>query len=686
MYHHFRTNKHGGGVSILVKQTIAANNVDFMYPDDAEFDLCCIDLQLFNVFYRLICVYRPPGVLSVHRLDSARLSTCIGKLIIPKRIIFVGGDLNLPKINWEAKIAPDDGVHDVLMNLFITNCLHQIVKMPTRLNNILDIFLTSVPTLVSDCSLCDPLGASDHDSVLLELSIPSGNTTPNGNGPLAKVPIILWNSVSIAKAQDYLFAFNWSTVIDIGCPPDIVWSNFCKTLQNCIRMFARIVYVRKPHRKKPIHDDLLKCLFSKKASIWRKLRDTEKDTIRARSLRSHYKAICIRINKNVLLARLNNETKVVNNGDLKQFYVYVNSVLHTPHTTVTLKSDNGNLITDSFAKASMFNNCFYSSFTKDNNTIPIVQNPIIPTCHISNILFSPMAVLSQVRKLKNSRTITPDGFSAHAIKTLGPSLIYPLSMLFEFLFSHNYVPPSWKLSYLTPVHKKSSRSDCNNYRPIAITSILCRLMERIIHDQITAYLFTNNLLTPSQHGFRTGKSSTTNLLESVTDWIFSIDSRNNIDVLYIDLSKAFDSVVHSKLLFKLGWFGIKDTLLLWLTSYLTNRHQLTVVDGIHSLPLQVISGVPQGSVLGPLLFLMFINDLPCQIATTNHPVKLFADDIKIYSVVNTILDALTFQLLINSIDDWCNIWQLKINVSKSLILHLGSSTPIIVTTYLDCPS
>jgi hypothetical protein len=179
------------------------------------------------------------------------------------------------------------------------------------------------------------------------------------------------------------------------------------------------------------------------------------------------------------------------------------------------------------------------------------------------------------------------------------SIARPLSLLFEHFFAHQFIPDNWKLSFINPIHKKGSRSDATNFRPIAITSILCRIMERIIYKQLSTYLTFNHLLTPQQHGFQTGKSSTTNLLESVTDWIFDIDAKNNIDVLYIDLSKAFDSVVYSKLLLKLGWFGISDNLLHWLFSFCTNRMQCTVVDGVYSKPIPVKSGVPQGSVLGP---------------------------------------------------------------------------------------
>jgi len=202
-------------------------------------------------------------------------------------------------------------------------------------------------------------------------------------------------------------------------------------------------------------------------------------------------------------------------------------------------------------------------------------------------------------------------------------------------------------------------------------------MERCISDQVNSYLKKNNLLSNTQHGFRSGSSVVTNLVESTCDWNNLIDSHQNVDIAYIDLSKAFDSVVYSKLLSRLFAIGIQGSLLEWLRNYLSFRRQSVVMDNTHSSFIPVLSGVPQGSVLGPLLFCIFINDLPLEIIDKFDldypPLRLFADDIKVYRIVNNLQDALFFQSLLDSICSWCSNYQLKINVKKCFIMHLGNS-------------
>ncbi len=186
------------------------------------------------------------------------------------------------------------------------------------------------------------------------------------------------------------------------------------------------------------------------------------------------------------------------------------------------------------------------------------------------------------------------------------------------------------MAIITPVYKGAKhRSTCPaSYRPISLTCIACRILERVLKWRIMEHLESRNLLTSDQHGFRSKRSTETQLLECINDWTSALDSKESVDVFYLDISKAFDTVCHPKLLSKLPKYGIGGKLLRWITSFLNDRRQAVRVNNVSSDYENVVSGVPQGSVLGPLLFLIFINDLAdvCKWST----LKMFADDSKIY--------------------------------------------------------
>ena len=666
-------NRLGGGVAILIKKEFASCQVEVKHPVVALFDLCCIDVQIDKYRYRFISVYRPPGVLVSNIIDAALLNSCLTDLLNSPVIFFIAGDFNLPQINWNTFTAPNDDVHDTLLNLFEDHNLSQLILVPTRKNNILDLFLTNAPSLVSDYHLADPLGSSDHSSIILEVNISSKKPTSSPR----KISRIIWFPDLLHLAQNHICSYNWNYLFSGAFSSEIVWTTFCSVLHHAISLSSHIVHMRLNHSSKRPHNHTLKRLFNLKRKIWQTLRTATPASLMANNLHNRYKALNSRIHYTILNLRREKEKTIVAKGDVKQFYKFANSALHAPSHTSSLKSSGGNIISDPAAKAEMFNNTFAEAFTIDDNFLPPSTFQPLPSCSLGTILFPASIVLPLILKLKKSHTITPDGFSSHTLFTLGHCLACPLASLFEHFFSHNYVPDQWKISFITPLYKKGPRSDPANYRPIAITSILCRIMERIIHKQVTSYLILNNLISPSQHGFCSGKSSVTNLLESTTDWFFNIDSRNNIDIIYLDLTRAFDSVSHCKLYHKLLWFGLSDNILNWIPLFLSNRSQCTVVEGVYSKFLPVLSGVPQGSVLGPLLFLLYTNDLIYFLSSVpyifNSSTKLFADDIKSYAVVNSIDDAIQFQLLIHTIFSWCSDWQLNINHSKCLILHLGKS-------------
>ena len=283
------------------------------------------------------------------------------------------------------------------------------------------------------------------------------------------------------------------------------------------------------------------------------------------TLTKKYRAINLLINTNIRQSTLKIESSIISSDNVKSFYKYANSKLSDKCNPITLKSTSGLLTCDPFTKATLFNDAFLDNFKNDNGVIPDTSNIFPPpTATLSSVTFPVASVALHLNDLKGSHTITPDGFSSYTIKLLRTALIVPLSYLFEVLFMHHYLPLDWKRSFITPVFKKGSRTDPSNYRPIAITSILCRIMERVVKDQITNYLICNDLIASEQHGFLRNKSTTTNLLETVLDWDWAIDGGNQVDVIYLDFSKAFDSVVYSKLFFKLESFGLTDILHKWL--------------------------------------------------------------------------------------------------------------------------
>ena len=213
-------------------------------------------------------------------------------------------------------------------------------------------------------------------------------------------------------------------------------------------------------------------------------------------------------------------------------------------------------------------------------------------------------------KLDHSKSPGPDGVHNRVLKELADVLAQPIADLFNESMDSGVVPASWRTANVTPIFKKGDKRNPSNYRPISLTSTLGKLMEKIVRDEVNKHMTSNKLYSPHQHGFRKGKSCSTQLLEVTEDWTKLLDEENSIDCIYLDYKKAFDSVPHQRLMTKLYAYGIRGKLWNWIKAYLHDRSQQVVVNGFSSKPSTVSSGIPQGSVFGPELFLVFINDLP----------------------------------------------------------------------------
>ena len=234
--------------------------------------------------------------------------------------------------------------------------------------------------------------------------------------------------------------------------------------------------------------------------------------------------------------------------------------------------------------------------------------------------------------------------------------------------STSTVPLQWKLANVSPIFKKGSRSSPENYRPVSLTSILSKLLEKIVSKQILEHLKANNILPKQQHGFLKGKSTSTNLLEAINVWTDLLEHNVPLDILYLDYSKAFDTVPHRRLIKKLSTVGIQGKVLEWLNSFLTGRKQRVVVNHVKSDWIDVISGVPQGTVLGPLLFLIFVSEIPDLVKS--HA-SLFADDTKLYADCHKA----ELQSDLDKLVQWTDQMQMSFNASKCKVMHLGKNNP-----------
>ena len=297
---------------------------------------------------------------------------------------------------------------------------------------------------------------------------------------------------------------------------------------------------------------------------------------------------------------------------------------------------------------------------------------------VSDITFTDQDVIDSIDELSNNSSSGPDGVAAILLKKCKKQLSKPLSILWRNCLDLGVTPDDLKAAHIIHIFKSGHQGLASNYRPIALTSHLIKIFEKIVRNAMVKYMDENNLFNDSQHGFRQGRSCLSQLLTQFERILSRLEAKQNVDVIYLDFSKAFDKVDHQIILEKLRLMGVKGKLLLWIKSFLFNRTQRVMVNGFLSEPVNVISGVPQGSVLGPLLFLILISDINKDVLQSF--LSSFADDTRIGMSITSEEDVLQLQEDLNKVYLWAQQNNMSFNENKFELLRYGLNHQIKTDT------
>ena len=293
-----------------------------------------------------------------------------------------------------------------------------------------------------------------------------------------------------------------------------------------------------------------------------------------------------------------------------------------------------------------------------------------PYEEMPEIIISPAGVEKLLQSIDPSKATGPDNISNQALKIAAVEFSPILCFIFQQSIDTGNMPADWQRANITPIYKKGATTDPANYRPISLTSVCCKLLEHIIDSQLMKHLEKYDILTNAQHAFRKARSTETQLILTIHDLAKNLDNHIITDLAILDFSKAFDVVPHERLLTKLDHYGIRGKTKHWIRSFLTQRHQRVTINGTSSSWEKVLSGVPQGTVLGPHLFLLFINDLS---EVTNSTIRLFADDCLVYRGIKGPEDETLLQQDLDNLIKWTEKWGMRFNTKKCNTIRISNS-------------
>jgi hypothetical protein len=497
----------------------------------------------------------------------------------------------------------------------------QLNNVPSnKFNNILDLVLSNFPERFSAILKSDAVFNTDH--TVLDFSI--NQVVSRQQEPRRYV--FNYKAANFDDIKNALDSADLDSLIINADDVHVAWSNWLSTVTDIVEQHVPKVLIRDNKFPEWFDKEVIH-LRTKKNSAWRRARfnNTPESWSKFKKIRNNLVSL-VRKKHAQFMCNLGMSVK----ENPKRFWSFVKS--KNKNRSIPHEMKYNDIYSDtSEGKANLFNDYFASVFgpidATSNDRSNIHDNSGALNDSLSNVIICVKDVHEVMSKLDSSKAFGPDSLSPVVLKTCCNELEESVCKLINRSLAEGVVPNDWLNANVIPIHKGKDKQKVENYRPISLLSIVSKIAERCIYNKIIPTI--EPLLNKSQHGFINGKSTSTQLVLFLSDLSSTFETSGQTDVIYTDFSKAFDKVSHGLLLHKLRNFGICGSLLSWFESYLSRRQQRVVLDGSASKWTNVTSGVPQGSILGPLMFLIYINDLP-DVLSSSTPL-LFADDTKIYS-------------------------------------------------------
>ena len=664
----------GKGVAVYVADTL--NHSACPKFDEVAFDCSVwVTVKLSNRKSMLIgAVYRSPN--SSEENNERLIAMLRLAATVNCDYLTLCGDYNLPRIDWGASHCLDsEGSYTQLfLDTIEELSLFQHATEPTRFRgeqqSCLDLIFTNEYDMVDEVAELPPLGKSDHVCQKWEVKISEVNYKNTA-----------------ALRRNFRNA-NWSIIksdirdfkMELRDSPSCINDKMVEMINDTK---SRNVPYCKPkstkYRLPWMKGSKLKRQRAAKWRSWKKFKRT--------GLPLDYDAYKFernRLRDSIRSAKMSYERRLI--SDMKSnpslYHGHCRRTLKTKQGVSNVMDGNGRLTETEEEAATALNDYYWSSFTNDNNNnSPTPEFPSLTEEKLEDVKFDVESVKELLHNLNPNKAAGPDGVETRLLKECAEEMAPVMCQLFRKSLDEGEVPNGWKEAHIVPIHKKGNKAIMGNFRPVALTSVISKVFEKIIVAAIISFLTVNNLITPQQHGFIRGRSCQTNILLCLEKWTESLDNNKSVDVAYFDYSKAFDKVSHRLLLIKLKSYGIDGRLFAWLKAYLRDRKQRVVVGNAKSMWLEVVSGTTQGTVLGFLLFLLFINDLPKKCSHEDESlIALLADDTKTFEEIDE--DASrqpanqqALQSRIDRIAQWAEDWKMEINPSKSKIMHIGHNNP-----------